>query len=65
MAASAPREDLLIPDRYERLRDKGDGTLRSIIVPVEDALDVIAAQVASDRCDLESGRGGPWGTTPP
>jgi hypothetical protein len=33
-----PREDLYVPDRFEGLRDVGRGALRSIIVPVADAL---------------------------
>jgi DNA (cytosine-5)-methyltransferase 1 len=40
-------EDLFVPDRFEGLKDVGAGTLRSIIVPVDDALSAVARQFRS------------------
>ncbi|MCV7716846.1 hypothetical protein M3C97_007650, partial [Micrococcus luteus] len=40
MTSSQPgREDLFVPDRFENLRDIGSGTLKSLVLPVEPALD--------------------------
>jgi energy-coupling factor transporter ATP-binding protein EcfA2 len=44
--APTPRATLSVPDRFEVLRQAGSGTLRSIIVPVEDALADIDARFA-------------------
>lgn len=36
---SAVREDLNVPDRFEMIRSSGTGTLRSLILPVEETLE--------------------------
>jgi len=39
--SAVEREDLNVPDRFEMIRATGTGTLRSLILPVEDALTVL------------------------
>jgi len=39
--ATASENDLNVPDRFEGLREAGTGALRTIVVPVREALDVI------------------------
>lgn len=47
---AAPREDLVVPDRFEGLRaEAGAGQLRSIVVPVEAALERIDARFIEMR----------------
>jgi hypothetical protein len=51
---TALREELRVPDRFERLREAGTGALRSIVVPVADALRIIDARFTDMRA---AGRG--------
>lgn len=55
MIEPAEREDLNVPDRFEMLRSSGAGTLRSLVVPVHEAL----VELDSRFRDLRAaGRGG-------
>ncbi|MFG2037528.1 hypothetical protein [Dactylosporangium sp. NPDC048998] len=54
MTTPQPQVDLNVPDRFEGLREAGSGTLRTIIVPVEDALDSIDLRFA----DMQAARRG-------
>lgn len=50
-----PREDLFVPDRFEGLRDAGSGSLKSIIVPVGPALDMVASRFEDLRAARRGG----------
>lgn len=39
--AAVEREDLNVPDRFEMIRSSGSGTLRSLILPVDDSLEML------------------------
>lgn len=46
MGDESVREDLSVPSRFENLRDAGSGALRTIVVPVREALEAVDARFA-------------------
>jgi hypothetical protein len=49
------REDLNVPDRYEGLADAGSGALRLIVLPVEDALEILDRRFVDMRAAKRGG----------
>lgn len=54
VTSPASREDLYVPDRFEGLREAGTGALRSIVLPVQHALEAIDERFVDIR---SAGRG--------
>lgn len=55
MTATASREDLYVPDRFEGLHEANAGALRSIVHPVQDSLNVIDSRFREIRTSRRGG----------